>query len=445
MNVLRTTLRVVLRAPASMVAFIGLGILCGLYLPELAQSLAPLADVYLNLLKMVVLPFLVSSIIFSIRSMIGDPKTARYLARIAGAVIIAAILGVAVSGTLSLLLEPGSIDDPQSRVALGKVINAEGNTSTDLHMSLFAANETEETAGPLSILLQVVPSNVFSALASGDTIQVLLFCLVFGIAIGRIPRQASSSLADILDAVYRTCIILTEWFIWLLPLATCILIADQTAAIGIEPLRLMADFLLVMGLSALVFVSLSLALISMRSGCSYWAVIRFFQPLFMVAITTRSSIAAIPWIIEPLIEKLKFEKTVVELLVPLQSALLRMGPILLYTTGIIFIAQLHDRPLSTPDLLLAGISSALLGLTTAGMSGLVIVTQLSILCGYFGLPFEAAFVLFVAIDTLTDTCMTLSSAFSVTAATAMIAPRTVGKEMPVSERSDGAIAAEEVR
>lgn len=434
---LKQALRFIFRSPLSMVVFIVLGLLCGLYVPELAYSLTPFSDVYLNLLKMVVLPFLVSSIIFSIRAMISDPNTAGYLARISFAVVTVAVLSVAVSGTLALFLEPGHISDPQSRIELGKVINSQGTVSSDLDMSLYATDEADVRASPLSVLLQAVPSNVFNALASGDTIQVLLFCLIFGIAIGRIPHQTSASLADALDAIYRTCIILTDWFIWLLPLATFVMIAEQTATIGIEPLRLMAGFLMVMGLSALTFIMVSLALISISAKCSYWTAFRTFQPLLMIAITTRSSIACIPWITSPLVGKLKFENVVVELLVPLQSALLRVGPILFYVTGIIFIAQLYGRTLSTADLVLIGFSSSLLGLTTAGMSGMVIISQLSILCGYLGLPFEAAFVLFIAVDTVTDAFMTLSSVFAVAAATAVIAPHAEADEdTPAQLHSD---------
>ena len=434
--------RLILRSPFSVLAFVGLGILCGLYAPGVAHFLRPSADIYLNLLKMVVLPFLVSSIIFSIRSMAGDPKTARYLLRIASAVIVVSVSSVAVSGCLSLLLQPGSIEDPQSRIDLGKVINSQGEVSTDLSMSLVESNDDAVTAGPLSLLLKIVPNNFFSALASGDAIQVLLFCLFFGIALGRIPRHASNSLASSLDTVYRACLILISWFVWLLPLATFVLIAEQTAVIGIEPLQLMGGFLLVMALSTLVFIGCALALIARRARTSFWRTLRVFQPLMMIVVTTRSSIAAIPWIISPLVERLKFEKHVVELLVPLQGALLRAGPILLYTAGVIFIAQLYDRTLSVPDLLLLGISASLLGLTTAGMSGLVILAQLSILCGHLELPFEAAFVLFVAVETLADTCMTLSSVFAVSASTAMIAPRAPHRDAgDESRRPEGLLAA----
>jgi proton glutamate symport protein len=415
-------LKRILRSPVTTLVLIGAGILCGIHAPAIAHAVAPVAKVYLNLLTMVVLPLLVSSVIFSITSMVQDPRSVRYLPRIALAVVIVSILGVALSGTLSLLLQPGQIDDPQTRIGLGTFINSQGAVSTDLQLSLAAPEAINQDAGPLGILLHLVPSNVFGALAKGETIQVLLFCLLFGLAVGQVPQKSATSLAQGLDAIYRACIILTNWFVWGLPIATFILIAEQTAQVGPEPLTLMGGFLVVMGLSTLSVMIASVVIVAIRSRRGYWATVKAFQPLLMVVITTRSTIASIPWIINLLVERMRFNQVIVELLAPLQAALLRTGAIFLYVGGVIFIAQLYGRTLSVGDLALVGASSALLALTTTGMAGLVILSQMSILCGYLQLPFEAAFVLFIAVDAVSDTLMTLASVSTVTAVTAAIAP-----------------------
>ncbi len=415
-------LKRILRSPFTTLALVGLGMLCGLHAPDIARALSPIAYAYLNLLKMVVLPFLISAVIFSITSMVQDPKSVRYLGRIGIAVLVVSFAGVAVSGALSLILQPGQIEDPLARIELGKFINSQGAVATDLQLTLAPSLEGGQQMGPLTILLNLVPSNVFGALAGGEAIQVLLFCLLFGLAMGQVPRESSLSLSQVLDTVYRACIVLTNWFIWALPIATFILIADQTATMGTEAIKLMGGFLLVVSLSTLVVMVASFMIMSIRSRQSPWAVFKAAQPLLMVVITTRSTVASIPWMIQLLVDRLKFNKTVVELLAPLQAALLRTGPIFLYVVGVIFIAQLYGRTLSFSDLVLIGVSSSLLALTTTGMAGLVALSQMSIICGYLKLPFEAAFVLFVAVDTVSDTLMTMASVATATASTAAIAP-----------------------
>jgi Na+/H+-dicarboxylate symporter len=433
----------ILRSPVTTLAMIGAGILCGLYYPAFAHAISLVAQLYLNFLKMVVLPYLVSSVIFSITAMVQDPKSVRYLGKVGMAVLVVSFLGVLVSGTLSLILQPGQIENPQSRIELGEFINSQGSVSTDLAFP-FQPPSSEGADSGHSILLDLVPNNVFNALASGQTIQVLLFCLLFGLAMGRIPQPSSMSLTQALNAVYRACTVLTNWFIWGLPFATFILIADQTASTGTKPLMLMGGYLVVMGLSCLIFVAGAFAIIAIRSRRSYWTTIKTCQPLLMVAITTRSTVASLPWVINLLSERLRFSLVVVELLVPLQAALLRTGPALLYTSGTLFIAQLYGHPLAVPDLVLVGIASALLALTTGGMGSLLILSQMSIVCGYLKVPFEAAFALFVAVDAAVDTFMTLASVCTVAASTAMIAPSHRETTQPVETVSEQ-LEAEPVR
>ncbi|RWD60730.1 MAG: cation:dicarboxylase symporter family transporter [Mesorhizobium sp.] len=426
----------ILRSPATTLAMIAAGILCGLYHPGFAHAISPVAQVYLNFLKMVVLPYLVSSVIFSITAMVQDPKSVRYLGKVGVAVLVVSFLAVLVSGTYSLVLQPGQIENPQSRIELGEFINSQGSVSTDLAFPFQPPPSNGGATGEHSILLDLVPNNVFNALASGQTIQVLLFCLLFGLAMGKVPQPSSMSLSQALNAVYRACTVLTNWFVWGLPFATFILIADQTASTGTRPLTLMGGYLLVMGLSCFTFLAVAFAIVAVRSRRSYWTTIKTLQPLLMVAITTRSTVASLPWVINLLNERLRFSLVVVELLVPLQAALLRTGPALLYTSGTLFIAQLYGHPLGVPDLLLVGIVSALLALTTGGMGSLLILSQMSIVCGYLKLPFEAAFALFVAVDAAVDTFMTLASVSTVAASTAMIAPSHREAAQPVETVSE---------
>jgi proton glutamate symport protein len=289
-------------------------------------------------------------------------------------------------------------------------------------MTLAEPAKSQEVHSPLARIVELVPSNIFNALASGDTLKVLLFSILFGIAVGHVPQAVSASLADTLDTVYRACIVLTRWFNVLLPFASFAMIAEQVSNLGPQSLLVMLDYLRVMGVATLIFVTVSLITVSFATHMSIWRVFREHQNVFMMAIATRSSVACIPVMIELLSERLQFRRTVVELMVPLQTALLRAGPIMVYVIGTLFIAQLYGRELRPEELILLGLSSVLLGLTTAGMSGIVIISQMSILCGYFAIPFEAAFVLFIAVEAVSDTFRTLTLVSTITAATAAVSP-----------------------
>ncbi len=410
-----------LHSPLAVVLSLGLGILTGIYFPDLAHALSPVSKMYIDLLKMIILPLIVSSIILSLRSIIHDPKAGTYLAKVIAAVVLVSLASVAIGGSLTVTVRPGEISDPETRAAFGHIVSKD-TISTELQMNLRKDIAPSSEARLLERLVALVPSNIFEALASGDTVKVLIFALVFGLAMGRVPFAVSDPLAHSLDTVYRSCIILTRWFNLILPFATYAMISEQTAVVGLRTFRLMFDFVSVVGLVAVVLGSASVFVVAMRSKRSPWQVLRAYQDVAMMAIATRSSVTCIPAMIDLLTERLSFRRDVIELLVPLLTALVRAGPIVLYVVGPIFVAQLYGRALTVGDLAFIGILAALLGPATSGMAGITIVAQVGIICGYLGLPFEAAFVLFASVDAVTDTLRTLILVFTISAATAAIAP-----------------------
>ena len=412
----------ILHSPLAIILAVAAGVAVGVYKPVLAHAIAPLSHMYIDLLTMVVLPFIISSIIFSLRSLIHDPQAKTFLFKIFASLLIVTAAAAIVGSVLALTLKPGQVLDPEVRLAFGRVVNEEATGSTDLEMTLHGDDTARIVQTPFEKLISVIPSNVFAALVSGDTLKVLVFALLFGFAVGHVPHAVSNPFAFSLETIYRACIVLTRWFNLLLPFATFAMIADQIATVGVQSLTLMLDFLVVVALAAFVLVVGSIAVIAMRSGRSPWAVFRAHQDVLVMAVATRSSVACIPVMIDTLTERLNFRRDVVELLVPLQSALVRAGPVLLFVIGPIFIAQLYGKVLSPSDLIFLGVVAVMLGPMTAGMSGILVVAQVGVVCGYLGLPFEAAFVLFASVDAATDTFRTLSLVFTVNGAAAAIAP-----------------------
>ena len=410
-----------LMSPATVLLFLGLGAWFGYASPEKAVHLKPVGDTYLGLLKLVVLPFITSSIIVSLRGMMQDKHASAFLGRMFLNVIIASVVALIIAGAAGLIFQPGNITDPSDRVAVGRVVGEDPNAyNQDMTMQV-QQGETHKNSA-VERILEVIPTNVFSALATGNTLQVLVFAILFGFAVSFVPFAESTAFAQALETVYKTCLTLTRWFLLLLPIGTFSMIAVQTASMGLEPLLLMVRFLVVIGAVCAFFTLISFVLISIRSGKNFFVVLGQHSHLLLMAVTTRSTVACIPVIIDVLADRLRFSRPTVELLVPLQSVLLRMGSIIFYVLGVLFVAQLYDRSIAPSDMMVAAVYCLLLGMTTAGMSGIVVVSQLSIVCGYLGLPFEAAFVLLLAVETVTDTIRTLLIVSSISAATAVLSP-----------------------
>ncbi len=127
--------------------------------------------------------------------------------------------------------------------------------------------------------------------------------------------------------------------------------------------------------------------------------------------------------IESLADRLGFARSRVELMVPLSVSLLRIGPVIYYVAATVFIAQLYGKPLGITELAVILSASILAGFASAGMTGLLTVSLVGLTCSYLGLPFEAAFILFLAVDPICDMLRTLVLVIGNNAAVSLICPR----------------------
>jgi Na+/H+-dicarboxylate symporter len=409
--------------PWVIIACLLLGFSLGLTQPAIGLELGVVGDIYVDLLKMIVLPFMVSAIVFSLQRLFQEGGASKIAGRVvlafAGFSMAAAVIGVL---TLSLA-QPGSNLSETTLTTFGRIV---GNdlSSTDTAMNLYGADMTQSKGKSLEeVVLSLIPSNIFEALAKGETLKALIFSLLFGMALGHVPNRISGGLSQTLETVYQTCQTLTRWLNFPLPIVLICMSASQIAKSGVEPLLAMANFVLAFGAASLIFLALAVVVIWKRSNASLSETLNALREPFALAIATRSSVTCMPAMIESLVQRLSFAKAKVELLVPLSVSMLRVGPILYYACATLFIAQLYGRSLSAQELGLLLLASVLAGFASAGMTGLVTLSLTSMACGYLGLPFEAAFILFLAVDPICDILRTLVLVIGNTAAVAAICPR----------------------
>jgi Na+/H+-dicarboxylate symporter len=420
--------------PVVVTSSIILGGFTGYAFPEIGKSVGFLGTLYVDLLKMIVLPFMLSAVIFSLRSIFAKSENMGVLLQKIAQWYLAALIIAATVGTGSaLLIEPGSGLDDATLKAFGNLIQSDQSTATDMEITLEEKPvEVHQESLPGKIAERLIPSNIFSALSNGDTIKVLVFALLFGVAIGHLPPHLSDSLTFSLETIYTACQKLTQWFNLLLPPASFAMAAEQLATTGLEPMRVMVTFIEVFFLATCLIMALSIFAIWRRSGQPLGAVLSSQQESFFMAISTRNSTACMPNMIESLITRLRFSKSEVELLIPLGISILRIGPVVYYTVATLFIAQLYGRALTPNDILLVFGVSILAGIASTGMNSIVAVAQTSVVCTYLGLPFEAAFVLFVAVDPVADMLRTAMLVIGINGVTTLICSRPAENRAPDS-------------
>ncbi|MDP2816025.1 MAG: cation:dicarboxylase symporter family transporter, partial [Rectinemataceae bacterium] len=264
---------------------IALGGLTGYLFPEIGKNIGFLGTLYVDLLKMIILPFMLSAVIFSLRSIfVKSENMGELLQKILKWYVISLVVVAAIGVASALLAKPGSGLDEATLNAFGNLIQSDKNTTTDMEITLSGQTvEAHHESTMEKVVKQMIPSNIFAALSYGDTVKVLVFALLFGLAIGHSPAKLSDALTYSLETVYTACQRLTQWFNLLLPVASFSMAAEQLATTGLEPMRVMLKFLEVFLLATCVVLALSIFAIWRKSGHSLGEVLSSQQESFFMA------------------------------------------------------------------------------------------------------------------------------------------------------------------
>ncbi|AFL75917.1 dicarboxylate/amino acid:cation symporter [Thiocystis violascens] len=398
------------------------GLTLGAYLPAWSLKLAFVGHVYLDLMKMVVLPFMLSAVILSTQRLIQEGSGGRLFGRVLLVFAVFAFAAAVIGAGTMLTLRPGADLPPETLDTFGEIVGGDLN-SNNLAMELNGTDPRPPATGLETLLLSLVPSNIFAALTKDETLKILVFSILLGIAVGQVPRDVSDGFSKTLETLYQGCQTIMQWMNYLLPLVLLTMSAGQLAKTGVEPLLAMTQFVAAFALASALLLLPAIWIIWQRGPLSLGATLAALRGPFALAIATRNSVICMPSMIYSLTRQLEFARAQVELLVPLSVSLLRIGPIVYYVCATLFIAQLYGLALDAGELALVITASILAGFASAGMTGLAIVSLTSITCGYLGLPFEAAFILFLAVDPICDILRTLVLVIGNTASVALIGAR----------------------
>ncbi|MBK5968495.1 MULTISPECIES: dicarboxylate/amino acid:cation symporter [Thiorhodovibrio] len=392
--------------PLVIIASLFLGLAMGTYLPEFSLRFDFVGDVYLDLMKMVVLPFMVAAVIYSVQRVMREGESGSILLRVLLVFLVFSLVSAVTGALVMFVVQQLWSFSPHTLEILGNLVGVDSGAH-NIEMTLSSPMTAASEPGVGSVLLSLIPSNIFAALTNGETLQVLVFSILLGLAIGHVPDSVAQAFTDTLHAVYQGCQMLMRWMSYFLPPVLLFMSAAQIAESGWEPILAMTQFLAAFAAGSFALIGFSALVIWQRSGSTLGTVLDALRDPFSLAVATRNSVICMPVMIQSLIDRIGLDQTRVELLVPLSVSLLRTGPILYYVCATLFVAQIYGMSLSATDfaILLAG--SIIAGLASAGMTGIAVVTLTGIVCGYIGLPFEAAFILFLAIDPLVDILRTL--------------------------------------
>ncbi len=383
--------------PWVIVACIALGAVLGSWQPRFSMGLSVIGEAYIDLLKMIVLPFMMSSVIFSLQTLFHEGGAGKIAKRVLWVFILASVVAAAVPGLGLMVYNPGANLPEATQASLGGLVGVDADRN-NVQMTLRADDESVKALTVRDVITSLIPSNIFASLANGEALKALIFALLFGAAAGGIPARVSEGLTTSLETVYRTCQTLTRWANLPIPFVLVCMTASQIATTGVEPLIAMTRFVLAFLVPSVIVMGLAILVLKRRAHCSLREVFSALREPFALGIATNNSATCMPAMMAALADDLKFARFRVELLVPLTVSILRAGVVAYLVCATMFVAALYGRQISIDEFALLMFVSALTGFASAGMAGTVTVTLVGTACSYLSVPFEAAFILFAAVD-----------------------------------------------
>lgn len=429
--------------PFLIFAVLGLAILSGLKLPEFSRTLEPVGGYYISLLKMIVLPYLFVTVTIGIAKIASDPNASSYITRLVliypAAMLFAALVAVASC----LLIAPGGTVDAASLSALGDIVNGRADELLpDDEVRLAAPAVLQSPTVETSFGERIIPENIFQALTNGDSLKVVVFCIVFGAALARSTGMPSQSLLDLFKVVQNACIEVIRWLNLILPFALFAMVSSQVANVGIGPLVSLGRFIQVQALASGILMLAGALIIASRARISPLAAFSSLGETITLAVTTRSSFACIPVAVRQLTENLRFNRFATDLVMPLGTTICRVGAVPYYVIGVIFIAQVYGAELDFNAYATIIVASIAAGIASSGATGTMTVLLIALVAEPLKLPFEAAIVLFIAVDPIIDIFRTVVLVYGNCALTCMIAPRMRPDEVSETGSSISAMSAE---
>ena len=302
------------------------------------QYLRPVGDFYIALLKICVLPFLLSTIPLAVRSaMVGGSAAGTLRSLIVWLVIT--LVGVAVASVIvtSVILSFASVDE-RMIANIGALIG-QSSDSIDVEFAMTSHRPLANIAASETGIFSVIPTNIFAALSANDSVRVLCFALIFGVGMVMTERQSGYSIFGALRHVQAVCITIFDWFSLLVPIGIVALIAPQVALLGPDAFTVLALFgYAFVGTSLLLLaVAILIAASSLRAPVS--TVFAALLKPMMLGASTRNTLVCIPITLETLKDDLKVKRQLCDLFIPLGFATVRFGTILYFIVATLVIGS----------------------------------------------------------------------------------------------------------
>lgn len=368
------------------------GIVVGACMGAQSSMFAPLGTLFIQLIKMLVIPLVALSIISGAASL-GNSRSAGVIGGISIAfIMLTTVVAVLIAIAGGIVLAPGEGIDKETIASLTATnsVNPDGEAPT--------LNFWDTVIG-------MIPANPIAALAEGNILQIIVFGLFLGFGIAALAEPRRGKIISGLNGLLEALVWCIEKVMWVAPIGVFGLMADAVGTFGFDILLRIANLLwvyllciLVMGLLVYPLLVGSLSRVSVRTF------MREMLRTQIIAFTTASSMVTLPINMETCENRLGVSKQTSGFVLPLGATINMTGNAIYYTLVALFFAQIYDIDLSMSQYIAIVVVASLGSIGQAGVPGPTLLVVAVLVAA--GIPIEGLPLLY-ALDRVFDMIRTV--------------------------------------
>ncbi|HEY2431092.1 MAG TPA: cation:dicarboxylase symporter family transporter [Vicinamibacterales bacterium] len=374
---------------------------------RVADAAAPIGSLWVNAIRMTVIPLIVSLIVTGIASAADVPAVGRmgvrtllvFVLLLAGMAIVIVPLAASVFALLPdgarPPLPPGAADAAREMASGGQV----------------------QSFG--SWLLSLLPVNPIAAAASGAMLPFVVFVLLFAVATARSSEATRTTLVAFFRAVGEAMMTLVRGVIWFTPLGVFVLLLPLAAHLGGALAGAIGFYIAAYSAAALVCVAILYPTVRLGAGLPMRRFARAALPGQLIAFSSSSSLASLPALVEAAETELALPAEVTGFVLPVAAAMFKIAGPVSWTVGALFVGWFYHVPLHAPQLATIACASVFLAFAAPGIprGAFIMLTPLLVAVG---LPAEGVGLL-IAIDAIPDTFASVLNSTGLLTATVLVA------------------------
>ncbi len=390
---------------------LALAIPSGLFIksPVFLALLGLTGTLFLNALKLLIVPIILSSIISGILNL----PDVRGLGRIGTATIIyylsTSILAVATGCIVLFAIKPGI----SNALPTGEILGFSHDTFVNTKLVSGSISDLKD------IFIRMVPPNIVSAAAKGQMLGLIFFGLLFGISCHLTSKKGKETLTNLVNALFEATMKMTELVMLFAPVGIFALVAKVFAQTGLHALRPLALFFFTVFLALSIHFFLTLPVILRFFGISPIRHMKSMTPALLTALSTASSSATLPVTMECVEKNAGIPNRVSSFVLPLGATVNMDGTALYECVAALFIAQAMGVKITIIKAFVVAFTAVITSIGVAGIPAASLVA-IAIILKIMGLPAETMGPI-LAVDRILDMLRTSVNVFSDSCGAAVVA------------------------